>query len=67
MRTPAQAARDAVEGRDETLWQACWNKLNVLERNQYKQARGEDTQVLMEQGIRSMTSAERFLYDISEE
>ena len=67
MRTPAQAARDALDGSDETLWQACYEIARDMDMNGISTGNGRVTFEVCERAIRSMTSAERSLYDISEE
>ena len=65
MRTPAEAARDANNGSDDSLWLACLDRIN---------ARGEEYAMcatnmlpLIENEISEFSPAELKLYDMSSE
>lgn len=67
MRSIATAAREALEGIDETLYMACMDKRTAQDcLNFFSYSNAEQLTCLLAE-IRSMTSEERALYGVSDE
>ena len=66
-RSVAEAARDAVSGKDETLWQACMERADTPNRVCILLDAPEIAAASAELIIRAMSPAELKLYDISSE
>jgi len=71
MRTPATAAREAVEGRDETLYHACHERICESQPSflydQWIACMNKDAEIVtFIEVINSMSPEERRLYDIQD-
>lgn len=66
-RTIEQAARDAMDGSDETLWQTICERYGEQEHSILYEGDFSEVLPVAITMIMDMTPAERSLYDISEE
>ncbi len=64
MRSVSQAALDAIQGRDDSLWIAC---KDILHQTGVRDKRVLTDEQAFEDAIRTMLPDERALYDIAEE